>query len=32
MLDTSDARTISDRIARPMRRYALFACPLERWA
>jgi GNAT superfamily N-acetyltransferase len=29
MLDTSAARTISDRIARPMRRYALFACPLE---
>jgi len=30
MLDTSAARTISDRIARPIRRYALFACPLER--
>ncbi|MGE5191930.1 MAG: GNAT family N-acetyltransferase [Deltaproteobacteria bacterium] len=29
MLDTSAARTISDRIARPMRRYALFARTLE---
>jgi GNAT superfamily N-acetyltransferase len=29
MLDTSAARTISDRIARPMRQYALFAWSLE---